>query len=47
MDLPFGRTLSNGLIAYFPFDGDAKDRSGNGNTGKVVGAGFQSDVGHR
>lgn len=38
-----GAAIKDGLVAYFPFDGDAGDRSGNGNTGKVVGASFQSD----
>jgi hypothetical protein len=26
-------TLTNGLVAYFPFDGNANDESGNGNNG--------------
>jgi len=39
-----GVASNNGLMAYFPFDGDAEDRSGHGNTGKVVAAGFQSDA---
>ena len=30
--------LSEGLVAYWPFDGDAKDASGNGNDGTVKGA---------
>ena len=30
--------LSNGLVAYYPFDGDASDASGNGNDGVVNGA---------
>ncbi|MCH2123094.1 MAG: hypothetical protein MK136_17860, partial [Pirellulaceae bacterium] len=29
--------LKNGLIAYYPFNGNAKDESGNGNHGKVEG----------
>jgi hypothetical protein len=28
-------TLKEGLIAYYPFDGNAKDASGNGNDGIV------------
>jgi len=36
-------TLSEGLVAYFPFETDAEDHSGHGNTGKVVKAVFQSD----
>lgn len=31
-------TLSNGLIAHYPFDGNAHDASGNGNHGTVNGA---------
>jgi len=30
--------LEKGLIAYFPFDEDARDISGNGNNGEVYGA---------
>ncbi len=29
---------TNGLVAYYPFDGDAQDHSGNGNHGTVHGA---------
>lgn len=29
---------TNGLVAYYPLDGDASDASGNGNDGVVVGA---------
>jgi hypothetical protein len=32
--------LREGLVAYYPFLGDAKDYSGNDNHGKVVGADF-------
>ena len=35
--------LSDGLVAYYPFDGDATDESGNGNDGKVVGAMLETD----
>ena len=31
--------VSDGLVAYYPFNGSAKDESGNGNDGKVNGAG--------
>ncbi|SVD00044.1 uncharacterized protein METZ01_LOCUS352898, partial [marine metagenome] len=31
-------TLETGLVAYYPFDGNASDMSGNGNHGTVVGA---------
>jgi hypothetical protein len=34
--------LSTGLVAYYPFNGDANDASGNGNNGTVVGATFQT-----
>jgi hypothetical protein len=30
--------LNDGLVAYYPFDGDANDESGNGNHGTVHGA---------
>jgi hypothetical protein len=30
-------SLKNGLLAYYPFDGNADDNSGNGNHGKVYG----------
>lgn len=30
--------LTNGLVAYYPLDGDATDASGNGNDGVVYGA---------
>jgi hypothetical protein len=30
--------LTNGLVAYYPFDGNANDASGNGNDGTVLGA---------
>lgn len=30
--------LTNGLVAYYPFNGNADDESGNGNGGVVVGA---------
>ena len=29
--------LNDGLVAYYPFDGNAKDMSGNGNDGKIDG----------
>jgi hypothetical protein len=31
-------TVCDGLVAYYPFYGDATDKSGNGQDGKVVGA---------
>jgi len=30
-----------GMVAYYPFDGNASDASGNGNNGNVVGAVFE------
>ena len=30
--------LTNGLVAYYPFNGNANDASGNGSDGVVVGA---------
>jgi hypothetical protein len=29
--------LKDGLVAYYPFNGDANDESGNGNNGSVIG----------
>jgi uncharacterized protein (TIGR02145 family) len=33
-----GTVPSNGLIAYYPFNGNANDESGNGNNGTIIGA---------
>jgi len=36
--------LTNGLVAYYPFDGNANDASGNGNNGNLqTGIGFGAD----
>ncbi|MEN8220515.1 MAG: LamG domain-containing protein, partial [Pseudomonadota bacterium] len=35
--------LNDGLVAYYPFDGNAKDASGNGNHGTVHGATLTKD----
>jgi hypothetical protein len=35
--------LTSGLVAYYPFDGNASDMSGNGNHGTVNGATLGSD----
>lgn len=35
--------LDDGLIAYYPFDGNVNDESGNGNDGVVYGATFSPD----
>ena len=39
---PIEEWLNDGLVAYYPFNGDAKDYSGNGNDGEVVGAIFEN-----
>ncbi|MCX6924041.1 MAG: hypothetical protein NT154_12655, partial [Verrucomicrobia bacterium] len=36
-------TINSGLVAYYPFDGNARDASGNGNDGTVNGAVPTSD----
>lgn len=35
--MAFGAAPTKGLVAYYPFDGDAKDKSGNHNDGIMVG----------
>jgi hypothetical protein len=35
--------LSNGLVAYYPFNGNADDESGNGNDGTTMGATLTTD----
>jgi hypothetical protein len=35
--------VKEGLVAYYPFNGNAKDESGNGNDGTVYGAVLTSD----
>ena len=35
--------LENGLVAYYPFNGNANDESGNGNDGEVNGATLATD----
>ncbi len=35
--------LNNGLVAYYPFDGNATDMSGNGHNGIVSGATLCAD----
>lgn len=34
---------TNGLLAYYPFNGNANDESGNGNNGTVIGASVTTD----
>ena len=36
-------SVDNGLVAYYPFDGNANDASGNGNNGTVLGAALTND----
>jgi hypothetical protein len=36
-------SLSDGLVAYYPFNGNANDESGNGNNGTVHGATLTAD----
>jgi hypothetical protein len=36
-------SLNKGLVAYYPFNGNAKDDSGNGNRGEVFGAELSLD----
>jgi hypothetical protein len=35
--------IESGLVAYYPFNGNANDESGNGNDGNVTGATLTSD----
>ena len=41
-DLP-SNIPTNGLIAYYPFNGNANDESGNSNNGSVLGASLSGD----
>jgi len=38
-----GYDLNRGMVAYYPFDGDANDESGNGNHGAISGAVLSHD----
>ena len=40
---PIAQTINNGLVAYYPFNGNANDESGNGNNGTVNGATLTTD----
>ncbi|MBI1336649.1 MAG: hypothetical protein GC164_06775 [Phycisphaera sp.] len=42
--LPGDEELKQGLAAYYPLNGDALDRSGNHNDGKVAGAVFEGNA---
>ncbi|MFZ1532571.1 MAG: LamG-like jellyroll fold domain-containing protein [Chitinophagaceae bacterium] len=37
------KSESTGLVAYYPFNGNANDESGNGNNGTVIGATLTTD----
>src|SRR5262249_2822005 len=39
-----GQTLPGGLVAYYPFNGDASDASGNGNNGIATNVTFSADL---
>jgi hypothetical protein len=41
--LSYGQAVTNGLIGYWPFNGNANDESKNSNNGKVVGATLTAD----
>lgn len=43
MGVPVQADLNSGLVAYYPFNGNANDESGNGNHGVVDGAALSSD----
>lgn len=38
LPVPAQSFLTNGLVAYYPFNGNANDASGNGNNGTILGA---------
>jgi hypothetical protein len=37
------QNIKKGLVAYYPFNGNANDESGNNNNGKITGATFVAD----
>jgi serine/threonine protein kinase len=39
----YSKNLDQGLVAYYPFNGNAKDESGNGNDGEVKGPALTTD----
>ena len=41
--MPLPQNLQNGLVAHYPFCGNANDESGNGNDGTVIGATLTTD----
>ena len=38
-----GSWVTDGLVAHYPFNGDASDASGNGNNGVISGVGLTND----
>ena len=42
-NVAFAQIPTNGLVAYYPFNGNANDESGNGNNGTVNGATLTTD----
>ena len=40
---PATNAFTKGLVAYYPFNGNAKDESGNGNDGELIGANLAAD----
>jgi len=40
---PINADLTTGLVAYYPFNGNANDASGNGNNGTVYSATLTAD----
>ena len=43
LQVGLGQNLNEGLVAYYPFNGNANDESGNGNNGEVNGATLAED----
>ncbi|MFZ4740187.1 MAG: LamG-like jellyroll fold domain-containing protein [Bacteroidales bacterium] len=43
MSCVFAQIPTNGLVGYFPFNGNANDESGNGNNGSITGATLTTD----
>ncbi len=45
LEVGFGQNLGDGLVAYYPFNGNAKDESGNGNDLETISGdlGFDND----
>ena len=41
----FGQDLNDGLVAYYPFNGNANDESGNGNDGRDEWSGNIKGIG--